>query len=73
MAIRMGFNELALKRLITNILGWCFVRHPFKEHEKMVVNGTKYTDAEWKHNQRMTLVASVLFVWGFILLWWILG
>lgn len=39
----------------------------------MVVNNTKYTDAEWKHNQRMILVASFLFVWGFILLWWFLG
>lgn len=39
----------------------------------MIVNGVKYTDAEWKRNQFGILVASIVFVIGFILLWWFIG
>ena len=39
----------------------------------MTVNNTKYTDAEWKRNQRSIFWAALVLIWGFILLWWFLG
>ena len=37
------------------------------------VNGVKYTPQEWKRNQIGIIVASFVFIWGFILLWYLLG
>ena len=37
------------------------------------VNNQVYTDAEWKRNQAGIILSGCFFVWGFILLWWLLG
>lgn len=37
------------------------------------VNNVVYTDAEWKRNQTGILISGWLFIWGFILLWVLLG
>lgn len=37
------------------------------------VNNVVYTDAEWKRNQTGILISGWLFIWGFILLWFLLG
>lgn len=47
---------------------------PFQECISMKrVNSKVYTDAEWKLNQIGILVSGWLFIWGFILLWFLLG
>lgn len=37
------------------------------------INGYVYSDKEWKDNQVGILMASVVFIWGFILMWYFFG
>ncbi len=37
------------------------------------INGCVYSEEEWKVNQMGILAAAVVLIWGFILLWWIIG
>ena len=37
------------------------------------VNGNVYTREEWKRNQMAIFAASFAIIWGFILLWYLMG
>ena len=44
-----------------------------RANDEIRVNGVVYTMSEWKSNQLGIYVASLVFVIGLIVLWWIAG